>query len=419
MAGTCQLLLAAAEARSGRGLGSVLLRFFFFLLVGLGGRGSRAGAAAAWRRRQRTPAAKRVATSAARDLVHGQVFDLEGLISVGRSARPRPNAAGSQPVDRLAELNFGIVPRAPDFRAVHPSEPSHMYQHIKVPPPEEDHRQRGLLPQCARPADHSVHRGRRHRLDITPVIKVVGGRRQGVRRQEEDPLDGDLRRREVDGSTAPTSGCPRKPCRPCARYVVSIRGPRRRRWAAASLAQRRAAPGTRPLRLPAPIQYFKGVPSPVKARDQHGHLPRNSGTSTPASSTRPRRQGQEADQVPDRRMGVKKIRFPEPRASASSRSRARAPSADPQAAIQYAIDNDKKVTIVHKGNITKFTEGASVTGPTRWRSASSAPSSSTAARGASSEPEDRQGHRDQGFDRRRLPAADPAPARRVLGDRDP
>ena len=30
------------------------------------------------------------------------------------------------------------------------------------------------------------------------------------------------------------------------------------------LAQRRAAPGARPLRLPAPGAYFKGVPSPVK-----------------------------------------------------------------------------------------------------------------------------------------------------------
>ena len=40
-----------------------------------------------------------------------------------------------------------------------------------------------------------------------------------------------------------------------------------------------------------PIQYFKGVPSPVKGarEDQHGHLPRElRRTSTPASSTRPR-----------------------------------------------------------------------------------------------------------------------------------
>ena len=43
-------------------------------------------------------------------------------------------------------------------------------------------------------------------------------------------------------------------------------------------------------------------------------------------------------------------------------------------AIQYAIDNDRKsVTLVHKGNIMKFTEGLSATGATSWRRRSSAP----------------------------------------------
>ena len=47
------------------------------------------------------------------------------------------------------------------------------------------------------------------------------------------------------------------------------------------------------------------------------------------------------------------------RASASSPSRRRARSACSAAAIEYAIANKRKsVTIVHKGNILKFTEGA-------------------------------------------------------------
>ena len=58
-------------------------------------------------------------------------------------------------------------------------------------------------------------------------------------------------------------------------------------------------------------------------------------------------------------MGVKKIRFPEhcgigikPVSKEGTHS-----FSDP--AIQYAIDNDRNsVTLVHKGNIMKFTEGA-------------------------------------------------------------
>ena len=59
-------------------------------------------------------------------------------------------------------------------------------------------------------------------------------------------------------------------------------------------------------------------------------------------------------------MGVKKIRFPRvSAASASSRSRARAPSAwcAPRSTTRSRTRR-KSVTLVHKGNIMKFTEGA-------------------------------------------------------------
>ena len=62
-------------------------------------------------------------------------------------------------------------------------------------------------------------------------------------------------------------------------------------------------------------------------------------------------------------------------------------------AIGYAIKHKRKsVTLVHKGNIMKFTEGASATGATRSPRSSTAPSRSTAGRGA------------------RSPKASPAPA---------
>ena len=55
-----------------------------------------------------------------------------------------------------------------------------------------------------------------------------------------------------------------------------------------------------------------------------------------------------------------KIRFPEhDRRSASSRCRAEGSERLVRAAIEYALANRRKsLTLVHKGNIMKFTEGA-------------------------------------------------------------
>ena len=65
----------------------------------------------------------------------------------------------------------------------------------------------------------------------------------------------------------------------------------------------------------------------------------------------------------------------------------------------------KSVTLVHKGNIMKFTEAPSGTGATRWRGRS------TAAVEIDGGPWCRlpRRHRDQGHDRGCVPAADPAP----------
>ena len=80
-----------------------------------------------------------------------------------------------------------------------------------------------------------------------------------------------------------------------------------------------------------PIQYFKGVPSPVKEPEKTNMVifRENSediyaGIEYEAES----RQGQEADQVPaSKRWASRRSASPTPPASASSRSRARAPSA--------------------------------------------------------------------------------------------
>ena len=97
------------------------------------------------------------------------------------------------------------------------------------------------------------------------------------------------------------------------------------------LAERRAAPGTRPLRLPAPGPVLQGraLAGEGAREDQHGDLPRELGGHLRRHRVRGReRQGEEAHQVPDRRDGRQEDPLPRtPRASASSRSRAKAPSA--------------------------------------------------------------------------------------------
>lgn len=111
-----------------------------------------------------------------------------------------------------------------------------------------------------------------------------------------------------------------------------------------------------------PIRYYEGTPSPVKhpelvdmvifrenSEDIYAGVEWAAGTA-------------EADKVIaflQQEMGVKKIRFPtecgigiKPVSKAGTQRLVKA-------ALQYVIDNDRdSLTLVHKGNIMKFTEGA-------------------------------------------------------------
>ena len=97
------------------------------------------------------------------------------------------------------------------------------------------------------------------------------------------------------------------------------------------LAERGPAPGTRPVRLPAPdpVLRRRALAGEGAAQDQHGDLPRELGRHLRRHRVRSRdRQGQEADQVPaSRKWASRRSASRTPRASASSRSRAKAPSA--------------------------------------------------------------------------------------------
>jgi isocitrate dehydrogenase len=111
-----------------------------------------------------------------------------------------------------------------------------------------------------------------------------------------------------------------------------------------------------------PVRWFRGVPSPVKAPDKIDMVifRENSediyaGIEWPAESA-------QAKKVIDflvNEMGVKKIRFPATSGIGIKPVSREGSDRLIRRAIQYAIDNDRRsVTLVHKGNIQKFTEGA-------------------------------------------------------------
>ncbi len=111
-----------------------------------------------------------------------------------------------------------------------------------------------------------------------------------------------------------------------------------------------------------PVQYFTGVPSPVKHPELVNMAIFRENTEDIYAGIEWESGSPEAKKVIaflQDAMGVKNIRFPEtsgigvkPVSSDGSKRLVRA-------AIEYAIANQRKsVTIVHKGNIMKFTEGA-------------------------------------------------------------
>ena len=110
-----------------------------------------------------------------------------------------------------------------------------------------------------------------------------------------------------------------------------------------------------------PVQYFQGVPSPVKHPEKTDMVIFRENTEDIYAGIEWAANTDEVKKViaflSD--MGVrKKIRFPETSAIGIKPVSAEGSKRLVRKAIQYAIDNNRKsVTIVHKGNIMKFTEG--------------------------------------------------------------
>lgn len=110
-----------------------------------------------------------------------------------------------------------------------------------------------------------------------------------------------------------------------------------------------------------PIQYFTGVPSPVKHPEKTDMVIFRENTEDIYAGIEWAAGSDEAKKVVAflSDMGVrKKIRFPESSAIGIKPVSIDGSKRLIRKAIQYAIDNNRKsVTITHKGNIMKFTEG--------------------------------------------------------------
>src|SRR5699024_1814576 len=110
-----------------------------------------------------------------------------------------------------------------------------------------------------------------------------------------------------------------------------------------------------------PVQYFQGVPSPVKEPEKVDMVIFRENSEDIYAGIEWEAGSPEAKKVIDflqGEMGVNKIRFPETSGIGIKPVSEEGTKRLVRKAIQYAIDNDKpNVTLVHKGNIMKFTEG--------------------------------------------------------------
>jgi isocitrate dehydrogenase len=110
-----------------------------------------------------------------------------------------------------------------------------------------------------------------------------------------------------------------------------------------------------------PVRYFKGVPSPVKEPEKVDMVIFRENSEDIYAGIEWQAESANAKKVIEfliKEMGVKKIRFPESSSIGVKPVSREGTDRLVRKAILYAIDNDRKsVTLVHKGNIMKFTEG--------------------------------------------------------------
>jgi isocitrate dehydrogenase len=111
-----------------------------------------------------------------------------------------------------------------------------------------------------------------------------------------------------------------------------------------------------------PVRYFKGTPSPLKEPEHTDMVIFRENSEDIYAGIEWQEGSASAKKVIAflrKEMGVTKIRFPETSGIGIKPVSKDGTERLMRKAIQYAIDNDRaSVTLVHKGNIMKFTEGA-------------------------------------------------------------
>jgi isocitrate dehydrogenase len=111
-----------------------------------------------------------------------------------------------------------------------------------------------------------------------------------------------------------------------------------------------------------PVRYFKGTPSPVKEPEKTNMIIFRENSEDIYAGIEWMAGSDGAKKMIDfmiKEMGVKKIRFPDTSSIGIKPVSKEGTFRLVRKAIQYAIDNDKpSMTLVHKGNIMKFTEGS-------------------------------------------------------------
>ncbi|MFH1494967.1 MAG: NADP-dependent isocitrate dehydrogenase [Pseudomonadota bacterium] len=240
-----------------------------------------------------------------------------------------------------------------------------MYQHIKVPATGEKIQVNSnstlQVPDC--PIVPFIE-GDGTGVDITPVmIKVVdaavekayGGKRKIA---WMEVFAGEKATKVYDADT----WLPEETVAAVREYVVSIKGP----------LTTPVSGGIRSLNVALrqmldlyvclrPVRYFEGVPSPVKHPERVDMVIFRENTEDIYAGVEWEAGSAEVKKVIEflqKEMGVKKIRFPESSSIGIKPVSIEGSERLIRRAIQYAIDNNRKsVTLVHKGNIMKFTEG--------------------------------------------------------------
>jgi isocitrate dehydrogenase len=111
-----------------------------------------------------------------------------------------------------------------------------------------------------------------------------------------------------------------------------------------------------------PVRYYPGTPSPVKAPEKIDMVIFRENSEDIYAGIEWAAETDEVKKIINflqQEMGVSKIRFPETSGIGIKPVSQEGTERLVRKAIQYAIDNDRdSVTLVHKGNIMKFTEGA-------------------------------------------------------------